>query len=339
MRILFQSYNTCCQNLSGGVQNRVRKIHDLLTERGIMVDFFAPFSTRVENYDILHIFYLSPESFDLVRYTKQGGGRIVLSPIVGLTGGNILDFCRLFFNRLPILTAHKMSFFVAQNSDLLLTESKQEADFISKHYRIENEKFRIIPNGVNCEVYEGEDIYKSIGGVKKYVLQVGRFDKNKNQLNVIKALRDSKIDVVFVGGPSPTSEAYFDECRKIAADCEYFHFLGWQEPESPLLKSAYANADILILPSYQETFGLVVLEGAINGAKIAVSNTLPILEFDPFKNVATFNPSSIEDIRRTVISLLCEERNDRLKEDVKSFFSWNRIIDKHIECYEGLLDC
>ena len=144
MKILFQSYNTCCQNKSGGVQNRVRTIRELLVKRSVTVDYFAPFSTRVEDYDVLHIFYLSPESFDLVRYAKQKGVRIVLSPIVGLTGGNILDLCRVFINKLPILTAHKMSFFVAQNSDLLLTESKREADFISKHYKIETEKFRII---------------------------------------------------------------------------------------------------------------------------------------------------------------------------------------------------
>lgn len=338
MKIIFQSYNTCCQNKAGGVQIRVRKIRELLVKKGIQVDFFAPFATKVEDYDILHIFYLSPESFDLVRYAKQKGVKIVLSPIVGLLGGKVLDFCYLFLNKIPILTAHKMSFFVAQNSDLLLTESKREADFISKHYRIDDEKFRVIPNGIECEEYEGKEIYKNIGDVKKYVLQVGRFDENKNQLNVIKALCESKIDVVFVGGPVPTSEVYYDECRAVAAGCEYFHFLGWQKPESSLLKSAYANADILILPSYQETFGLAVLEGAINGAKIAVSNTLPILEFDPLKNVATFNPSSIMDIRRTVISLLCEERNDRLKEEVKSYFSWDRIIDKHIESYEGLLD-
>lgn len=339
MKVLIQSYNTCCQNQSGGVQNRVRKIHDLLNKCGVTVDYFSSFGTRVEDYDILHIFYLSPETFDLVRYAKQKGVKIVLSPIVGLIGGGILDFCRIFLNKFPILTAHKMSFFVAKNADLLLTESSREAQFISKHYGIDKEKFRIIPNGVDCEVYEGNEIYEEIRGVKKYVLQVGRFDNNKNQINVIKALKGSNIDVVFIGGPVPTSESYYEKCYAEAAGNEHFHFLGWQKPDSSLLKSAYANADVVILPSYQETFGLVVLEGAINGAKIAVSNTLPILEFEPLRNVCTFNPASIEDIRIKVSTLLKEERDTQLKDKVESFFSWDSVIDKHIECYEELLRC
>ena len=31
----------------------------------------------VEDYDILHIFYLSPETFDLVRFAKQKGVKIL----------------------------------------------------------------------------------------------------------------------------------------------------------------------------------------------------------------------------------------------------------------------
>lgn len=338
MKVLYQSYNTCCQNQSGGVQNRLRTIHNLLNKRGIIVDFFSPFETKVEDYDILHVFSLSPESFDLVRFAKQKGLKIVLSPIVNLNGGMILDLCRLFINKLPFLTAHKMSFFVANNADLILTESNREALFISKHYNIESSKFKTIPNGISCDNYDGIEIYEKIGNVGKYILQVGRFDKNKNQLNIIKALYNSNIDVVFVGGAAPTSESYYKECQMMAADNKKFHFLGWLDSDSKLLKSAYANADIVVLPSYHETFGLVILEGAIRGAKIAVSETLPILEYEPLKHVCTFNPSSVCDIRNKINTLLLKDRDEKLKDEIKSFFLWDNVINKHIECYEKLFN-
>ena len=54
MKVLFQAYNTCCQTESGGVQVRVRKIKQLLENRGIYVDFFSPFSTKIKDYDVLH---------------------------------------------------------------------------------------------------------------------------------------------------------------------------------------------------------------------------------------------------------------------------------------------
>ena len=52
MKILIESYNTCTQNKSGGVQVRINKIADLLIKRNITVDFFNKFSTKVVDYDI-----------------------------------------------------------------------------------------------------------------------------------------------------------------------------------------------------------------------------------------------------------------------------------------------
>ena len=94
MKILFQAYNTCCQNTSGGVQNRLRKIHDLLVERGYQVDYFNPFETRLEDYDILHVFSLNIESYALMQVAKQKGLKIVLSSIVNTINGRKIDFLR-----------------------------------------------------------------------------------------------------------------------------------------------------------------------------------------------------------------------------------------------------
>ncbi len=239
MKILFYSYNTCCQNPSGGVQVRIRKIRELLVQKGITVDFFEPFKSKVIDYDILHVFYLTAECFDLVRFAKNSGVKVIISPIVNIQEGRILDFCRLFLNKLPILTAHKMCFSIANCADLLITETYRESDFIEKHYNIPKERLLVIPNGITRDDFQNEDIYNAIGGKKKYILQVGRFDANKNQLNVIKALSDTEIDMVFIGGSAPTSESYHRECVEAAAGRHNFRFLGWQNPHSDLLRSAY----------------------------------------------------------------------------------------------------
>lgn len=85
MKVLFQAYNTCCQTESGGVQVRVRKIKQLLENRGIQVDFFSTFNTKIKDYDVLHIFSLKEESLGIVKIAKKEGLKVVISPIVNTT--------------------------------------------------------------------------------------------------------------------------------------------------------------------------------------------------------------------------------------------------------------
>ena len=81
MKILIDSYSTCTQNKSGGVQVRINKIVELLKEKNIKVDFFNKFSTKVNEYDILHIFMLNMENYSLIKYAKSQGVKVVISTI------------------------------------------------------------------------------------------------------------------------------------------------------------------------------------------------------------------------------------------------------------------
>ena len=67
MKILIESYSTCTQNESGGVQVRIKKIVELLRKKNITVDFFDKFNTKVIDYDILHIFMLNIENYELIN--------------------------------------------------------------------------------------------------------------------------------------------------------------------------------------------------------------------------------------------------------------------------------
>ena len=82
MRVLLHAYNTCCQNLAGGVQNRIRKICALLVQRNIIAELFNPYQHKIDDFDILHIFMLKGETLSLMRLAKNRGLKIVLSSII-----------------------------------------------------------------------------------------------------------------------------------------------------------------------------------------------------------------------------------------------------------------
>ena len=339
MKVIIHAYNTCCQNLMGGVQIRARKFKELLESRGIHTTFFSPFETVIENNDILHIFGARPENLWLMKCAKAKGAKVILSSIINAENGFKYDFYRLFVNRfIKLYTIQRMLFDVLREADMLIAETEKEKRFLVRHFGLKNDKIAVIPNGVeepqninNCEI-------QSIT-TKKYALCVGRFDKNKNQLNLINAIKDTNLNLVFVGGADYSqnnSNSYYNECVKQANNCDNIFFLGWLKSNSPLLASAYKNAEVLVAPSFQETFGLTIVEGGMAGAKLAISKTLPILEYDCFKDCLTFNPKDVKDIRNVVIKAFNDEKSDELKNRLIETFSWKTVIDKHIKIYDEM---
>lgn len=333
MKVIFASYYSCCQNASGGVQNRLRKIASLLQERGIKTELFNPFETKLEKGDILHVFMLSLDTHFLIQYAKRKGVKVVISTIVPLVGEFKLKIYKSL-SKLPLMTTYKFNRLALLAADALITESQQESEFICKNYNISSKKCYVIPNGIDIKPDCGECINEMQEFRKKYVLQVGRFDQNKNQLNVIKALKNSSYDLVLVGGPG--DQTYYESCLKEAEGCANVHFLGWLKSESPELISAYSHADTVILPSHYETFGLVAIEGASCGAKLILSNTLPIIHYDVFKNCLRVDPNNTDDIKNKVKLSMESDIPSDFSKNVRSFFSWNSIIDQHIKLYNAI---
>lgn len=338
MKVLFQSYNTCCQNVSGGVNVRLHKIAQLLSERGLEVNLFDAFTSKVLDCDILHIFGIDLENWSLVNYAKQNNKKVVISSILPLQDRAKLSLYE-WLSHTPLMTTHKVLKRTLSMADSVIAESVQEKVFLGKYFGVDLKKIHVIPNGMDTNEYKGKDIFEELGFEGLYVLQVGRFDNNKNQLNVIKALKESDIQMVFVGGASGMDKSYYEKCRHEAKGHNNIHFLGWLGRDSNLLKSAYSNAALVIIPSYQETFGLVILEAVASRTKVAMSRTLPIRDYDEIRMLPCFNPSSPISIRKCIISSLSSVYDNANYENIIKRFSWDSVISDHIDLYSRLCDC
>lgn len=339
-KILIHTYDTAFQNSAGGVKNRILRTAEELEKKGVQVTFFDKFHTKVEEYDILHVFMLKEDSYALIKYAKGRGLRVVISSIVILSGKLQLKLYWLI-RKLPIMTTYKILFNICDLADVIIAETPKEAKFINKYYHVPYEKIRIIPNGADKPVKGDDSIFSLIGKKCEYAIHVGRFDSNKNQLNVIKAMKNTNIEVVFIGGASPAEPMYYERCIQESHGSKNIHFLGWLTQDSNLFKSAYSNAKVIISSSFNETFGLTILEGIMAGAIPVISNTLPILEYDVLKDCLTFNPCDIHEIR-SVINQAMESKNNKyiekeLQSKVESFFSWDNVAREHMEVY-GIAD-
>lgn len=334
MKILLHSYNTCFQNAAGGMQSRILTYKSHLEKNTqFCVDYFSPTTTKVQDYDVLHLFRLDMENYALTAYAKKCGLKIIISSVVPLSAGRRTDVLRML-SFLPVLTTYKMEKSQLDAADWIVVESKRERDFVHKHYRVDSNKIVIIPNGFELQQsYNGKEIFEIIGNKGDYILTVGRIDPNKNQLNLIKAVKKTNIPLVIIGGPDSNSKGYYQQCLEEAKSASNIFMLGWIDNESNIIKSAYANCKLFVLPSHYETFGMTILEAVAYGSNIAVSETLPILDFEAFESVDRFNPKSVDSIEKCIQNAIHKKADNTLRDKLLDDFSWDQVVQKYIDCY------
>jgi glycosyltransferase involved in cell wall biosynthesis len=135
---------------------------------------------------------------------------------------------------------------------------------------------------------------------KKYpeylILYVGQLIKRKGIIQVLKALdnlRDPEIGLIIVGsGPQEKELKKFCEEKNL----NDIFFEGFQQQE--MLPKYYALADIFILPSFKEVWGLVVNEALASGLYV-LSSKYAGASYDLIKegwNGEIFDPNDIAEI-------------------------------------------
>ncbi len=165
---------------------------------------------------------------------------------------------------------------VLDDADAIICVGRDEHEAIAKRY---GDKAHYVPNGVNTELFRSADaaLFRQHAGLKpgeKCVLCVSRIDYQKNQLLLVRAFarfaaQHPEWKLVLIG--AVTVEDYrirVLEAVKQAGLEERVLLIPGFNPDDPLLPSAYKAADIFVLPTVHEPFGIVILEAWASGVPV-----------------------------------------------------------------------
>ncbi len=169
-------------------------------------------------------------------------------------------------------------------SDAVLASCTVEADQIASLYGGEPGRIRIVPPGVDHAFFgpgHRPQARRALGLPLdgRLLLFVGRIQPLKCADAAIETLAELRqggsepYRLVVVGGPSgPHGEKSLQSLHDVADASgvrEHVHFVAPQPHE--LLSSYYRAADVCIVPSRSESFGLVALEAAACGTPVVAS--------------------------------------------------------------------
>jgi glycosyltransferase involved in cell wall biosynthesis len=145
------------------------------------------------------------------------------------------------------------------------------------------------------------------------------------------------------GGPpnlSPAEVAAQWLTPEVAPLHERIHFTGWLSPSQ--LTSWYRSADVLVVPSRYEPFGMVILEGMIHGLPIVAANVGgPAEILDHGRTGLLFPPRDVTALADQLIALLRDrELRQRLgragAREARLTWTWPKRVAAMREVYAEL---
>jgi glycogen synthase len=242
---------------------------------------------------------------------------------------------------------HGIERWMANRAEQVIACSAYMRDHICDIYGIEDDRVAVIPNGIDpadlqpwddAEMRRFRSRFAAPG--EKLVLLVGRLVYEKGfqiALEAMPRVIRELGDVRFLVAGSGTHERELQEQAVSLGLDAHGTFLGWIGDD--VLHTLYRIADLTVVPSIYEPFGLVALEAMASGCPCLVADTGGLREVVPHEEVGlrfrSRDPDSLAEVAIRVLS--DDELGRRLVaeayEHVRSF-DWSDVAEQTAALYE-----
>lgn len=225
-----------------------------------------------------------------------------------------------------------------EDADRVVTVSNYTKEMVKRHYGIQDEKIEVVHNGV--EQKEFLKLRTAEKNRQKIVLFLGRITLQKGPdyfLAAAKRVLEKRDDVLFVFAGSGDMEHRMIERAAELGISEHVAFAGFLRGDD--ISRMYQSADLYVMPSVSEPFGIAPLEALMEGTPVLISKQSGVSEVLPHAQSVDF-----WDIDRMSACILEALENE--KEMKKSVFknleqarglTWQRAADRVLDVYKPLV--
>ena len=232
-----------------------------------------------------------------------------------------------------------------ESADLITCVSKHERDMLVSEIGISEDNIKIIYNGINWndwQILPDKNIFrKQYPDISdKFVLFAGRLATNKGLSDLISAMdlvNQKSVDLVITGADMGLGKQLEKEALEKGVR---MHRLGHIDDET--YRSVLAAAEMLVLPSEYEAFGIVLLEAAAAETAVIGTNVGGIPEaMSPGKNGLIVEYNDVDNLSKSIATLLddaklCKEMGKAGRVWAKNF-SWDSILKELEQEYRSII--
>jgi len=293
--------------------------------------------------DLLHVHYAIPHSVSALLARQMLAARGRRLPFVTTLHGTDITLVGLDRSYLPITR------YAIQESDGVTCISSWLRDETVKHFGT-SRPIEVIPNFVNCNTYEpikdeaarAKDRLRLAAPGEAILMHLSNFRPVKRVVDVVKVFalvaRELPAQLYLVGDGPDRSEAEW-----LAHDLhinDRVHFMGKQERVNELLPLA----DLLLMPSELESFGLVALEAMackVPSISTRVGGVAEVI--DDGVTGLLYSVGDVENMAAGALSLLKDrERLEAMREagrkTAQKRFCASLVVPHYVRYYEQVLE-
>ncbi|MEP6668268.1 MAG: glycosyltransferase [Chthoniobacter sp.] len=355
MRVLFR-IRSDIERFPGGDEVQLRRTREALEALGVETAVLPGVAEMPAGFDLVHLFNTTRIHETLAQFLQARARHV---PVVVSTIWHSTEEMRKFYGHvrrwpwfpltayqsakeawyarrsgLPISWSSVLGFRAMQRSvvreaDAVLPNSNAELALLRSELGASPRAAFVVPNGFT---FAGRPAPGNIA--RQDILCVGRIEPRKNQLGVIRAFKRLPRGAHRLRLFGAMTEAHDGYAAQVRAEL----VPGWVEYAGVVsqteLAVEMARAAVVVLASFFETCGLVVLEALACGARACVTQS-PCLQDYYGKRVDYCDPYDEASIAAGLTAAL-----DRAPEDHTEFlrgFSWERAAEKTLRAYEQVL--
>jgi glycosyltransferase involved in cell wall biosynthesis len=248
------------------------------------------------------------------------------------------------FYKIKYSLEKKLMNFVCTRASAIVVVSRFEKELLLSNFGLNSE---VIYHGIDLstiQIFDKKQAKKEIGCKETdfVVLFVGKLIPNKDPLTLVESIKNiasSREDFkLIIVGTGELEEKIRRKVEKM--NIEYnVKFFGYITKN--YLNKCYSAADLFILPSINEPFGIVLLEAMAFGCPIIASNSGACPEVIDDCGLL-FKQGDYKDLEQKILKVinntkLRQQLSDQGLKRLQKNFSNNEHIRKHIELYRNIL--
>lgn len=309
--------------------------------------FWSPSLTRtfkhcVRDFDIVHIHsvFLLP-TMQAARAALKAKVPYIVAPRGVLVG----DLFRRKSHFIKTLWMMLFDNFTLEHAAAVHVTSQREADEMA-HFGLKIRKTYVIPNGVELSITDGssEKVSPAISAATEHesmILFLGRVSWEKGVDRLIRALPLVPQGVLVVAGNEETG--YGQQMRDLGARLKVdgrMSFVGSVHGADKM--ALLSHARMLVLPSYSENFGNVVLEAMAVGCPVVVAEEVGAADVVREAKAGLVSSGAPEQLAKNIRTILDdrdlrESMSESGKRAIREKYVWSMVAKEMLAAYREIL--
>ncbi|KKH47436.1 glycosyltransferase family 4 protein [Methanosarcina sp. 1.H.A.2.2] len=278
---------------------------------------------KKQNYDVIHAhsYHALPAFFAAMGKCE---GKFVFTPHYHRSGHtafrNLLHKPYRFFGKL-----------IFSRADTVICVSEFEKRLVEADFKVAGKTVKI-PNGINLKEFEHLNRKQNTNG-EKILLYVGRLEEYKGVQYIVQSLPELQEFRLRVVGKGP----YEEELRNMAERLGVTERIEWLKDLSRKeLLECYASADVFLMLSSHEAYGITVAESLAAGTPCVVAQGSALEEFVDGINCVGIESPVMPDKIIKKLNEFKEIADMKRYNSKKLLMDWAKVTNEILRSYEEM---